>query len=156
MNKAVVVLSVAFLPCGWSGCGGPAGAGSLTINQRVVAYGIGREGVAFAIFTDIPASGATVRSGGRSGLSSSEQGGSISPASGPKVTYAGDSVSLRIGDQKFPLAKGRVFLAATRGGKLSIQQLDIPIDPTELSSDALRSEVSRIAEEAAVKTFMNS
>lgn len=139
-----------------SGCADPSGAGSASINQRVVAYGIGAEGVTFVIFTDIPAPNTKTRSEGKSEVSASGQAGSIQPPSGPRVDYTSDSVRLKIGGQEYPLAKGRVFLAATRDGRLEIQQLDVPIRPTDLSSEALRAEIRRLAEDEKVHTFMTS
>lgn len=134
------------------GCGGPSGGGSTTINQCVVAYGIGKEGVSFVIFTDIPASNTQTRSGGKSGVLSSQQTGSIMPASGTRIDYAGDSVSLKVGEEEYALANGRVFLMTTRDSKLDVRQVDIPIQPTGLSSEALRGEIQRLAENPRVST----
>jgi hypothetical protein len=72
------------------------------------------------------------------------------------VNYTSDSVSLEIGEHEYPLAKGRVFLIATRDGNVNIQQLDLPIEPTSLSSEALRAEILRLAEVTEVKTLMGS
>lgn len=135
------------------GCGGPSGGGSTTINQRVVVYGIGKEGVSFAIFTDIPAVNTQTRAGSKSGVLASQQTGSIMPASGTRIDYAGDSVSLKVGEQAYVLAKGRIFLLTTGDGNIDIRQVDIPIQPTGLSSETLRGEIQRLAENPEVSSF---
>jgi hypothetical protein len=137
-----------------SGCADSSGGGSSTINQRVVVYGIGKDGVAFVIFTDIPALHAEIRSGGKSDVIASQQAGSIVPASGPRVDYAGDSALLTLGGQEYTFAKGRLFLVATRDGNLNIQQLSTPIHPTDRSSEALQAEIRRLAEDTKVSAFM--
>ena len=146
----ILILTSFFL----SGCLDPSGGGSSTINQRVVVYGIGKDGVAFAIFTDIPALSAKTRSEGKSGVFTSQQAGSIIPASGPRVDYTDDSALLKIGGQDYAFAKGRVFLVSTRDGNLIIQQLDIAIHPTDLSSEAFQAEIRRLAKENKVSEFM--
>jgi hypothetical protein len=150
-STTLIMLLALFL---LSGCGGPSGGGSLTIHQRTVAHGIDKDGLAFVIYTDIPGLDTETRSKGKSGISSSSQEGSIVPKSGLRVDYTCDSVRIKIGEQEYPLAKGRVFLVATGEGKLDVQQLDVPVEPTDLSSEALRAEILRLAEDEKVKKFM--
>lgn len=138
------------------GCGGPSGGGSATINQHVVAYGIGKAGVSFAIFTDIDALNTQTRSAGKSGMMASQQTGSITPASGTTIEYAASSMSLEIGGREYAFEKGRVFLVTTRGGNLDVRQVDIPIEQTGLSSEALQSEVRRLGENAEVRVLTAS
>lgn len=124
----------------------------MTINQCQVAYGIGKDGVAFVIFTDID--NARVVTGGKSGLFSSQQKGLILPVYGPRIDYAGNAASLKIGGKEYTLAKGRVFLVATKDNKLDIQQLDLPIHASEQSSKSLQGEIRRLAKDEKVSAFM--
>lgn len=135
---------------------GPSGGGSTTINQRVVAHGIGKEGLSFVIFTDIHTLNTQTRTAGNSGVLASRQTGSITPASGTRIDYAADSTSLKVGGQEYAFEKGRVFLVTTRDGKLDVRQVDIPIQPTDLSSEALHGEIGRLAENPEIRAFTAS
>ncbi len=118
------------------------------------AYGIGKKGVSFAIFTDIGWDNTKARAGGESGVFVSTQSGTISPASGQGIDYEAGSDSIKIGGQEYGFEKGRVFLVTTDEGKRDVQQLNVAIESTRLSSQALREEIRRLRGTPAVRAVM--
>ena len=138
-----------------AGCGGPSGGGSGSMDGRMIAYGIGKNGISFAIFTDIAWENTKASAGGESGVFVATQSGTISPASGQGLDYEAGADSIKLGGQKYEFEKGRVFLVTTDEAKRDIQQLNIPIEATSLSPQALRDEMRRLRETPEVGAVMN-
>jgi hypothetical protein len=105
------------------------------------------------LYTNLP-SESRAGTGSRSGIASAEVVGFVQSASGTRVDYAGNSESITIAGTKYPFAQGRVFLASVSGEDVSVQQLNIAIEPTALSSDAMKQEIQRIATEPDVAAFL--
>ena len=140
-----------------SACATPSGGGSALVEQKVVAYGIGGEGLTFVIFTNNPFQDIGVRAGGNSGLFSSQQYGElIHPPSGSTIDFFSDEITLKIEGAEYTLADGNVFLADVKDGNLlNIRQLDLTTQPTDLSTESFHAEVNRLKEEHdSIRTFI--
>ena len=139
-----------------SACAAPSGAGNMPINDRAVAYGIGENGVAFVIFTDLSTTeGVFSRVRGESGFFSSRQSGSVQSNTGKLIEYVGEDGVLTINGQEFSLADGAVFLVTTEEDNANAQQLNLPIEATaEFTTEKFQEEVRRIAENPDVNEFM--
>jgi hypothetical protein len=134
----------------------PAGGGSTSVQGRQVAYGIGEDGVAFALFTDIPSDSVASGSKSASGLSGSRVEGYVAAGSGQRVDYASDFESITIAGKEHPLAQGRVFLvsAPKPGQAAAVRQVNVPIQPTPRDQQALKAEIARLAETKEVAEFL--
>jgi hypothetical protein len=152
-NLLVLALPVilALAGCVKPGGGGislpqPAGGGSTSVQGRHVGYGIGEDGVAFALFTDIPSDSVASCSKSASGLSASRVEGYVDAGNGQRVEYASDFESITIAGKEHPLAQGKVFLASAPkpGQDAAVRQLNVPIQPTPRDQQAIDRKSTRL------------
>jgi hypothetical protein len=120
------------------------GTGSITAGT-MAAYGWSGadDKLGFVIFTDLDSQGTI-------GSASARWTGYIEPTTGPTVHYKRTSGGLDINGTNYDFANGRVFLASTTEGKISVSQLDIPI-----SDASYEAELDRIAELEEVQEFLS-
>ena len=121
----------------------PAGTTTKKVNY---GWSGADEKLGFVIITDLDNKG-TIGSAG-AGLSGWR--GYIKPTTGPTVRYESISGGLNINGTNYEFANGRVFLASTKEGRVSISQLDIPISDAKYDA-----EIDRIAELEEVKEFLS-
>lgn len=69
---------------------------------------------------------------------------------GPTVHYKRTSGGMDIEGTEYEFAKGRVFLVSTEEGRISVNQLDIPIGDAKYDA-----EMDRIAELEEVQEFLS-
>jgi hypothetical protein len=137
------------------GCWIPSGGGTAILDRCKVCYGIDGSGIKFILYTDLPGD-SKAGTGSSSGIASSEMCGFVQSSNGKRVDYAGTSESLTIAGTTYELSRGRVFLAAVSDEGVSVQQLDISIKPTGLSTKAAKQEIQRIATEPDVAAFFDA
>jgi len=69
----------------------------------------------------------------------------IKPVTGPTVTYEGTSSGMTINDTRYEFTDGRVFLAKSTAGTVSVEQSSIPVGSAhydvEIDSIAKRPEI---------------
>lgn len=118
----------------------PAGTTSNTVNY---GWSGADEKLGFIIITDLDNKNTI-------GSASATWSGSIKPTTGPTVRYESISGGLNINGTNYECANGRVFLASTKEGKVSVSQLDIPISDAKYDA-----EIDRIAELEEVKAFLS-
>ena len=135
------------------GCGQPSGGGSAAVDGRKVCYGIGKNGITFILYTDLP-SDSRAGTSSPSGIASAEASGFVQSSSGTRVDYAGNSESITIAGTKYTFAEGRVFLVSVSDKDVVVQQLNMSIKSTALSTDAMKQEIQRIAREPDVAAFV--
>ena len=139
--SAILVLS--------GGCGKGSGGGTRSITAGTTAttanYGWGGadEKLGFVIFTDLDSQNTI-------GSASATWRGYIKPTTGPTVRYESISGGLDINGTNYDFANGRVFLASTKEGKISVSQLAIPISDAKYDA-----EIDRIAELEEVQGFLS-
>lgn len=109
--------------------------------SKTFVYGI-RSGqqLAFVIFADT------------SGLASagSSWTGTIKPKEGTVLEYKGEVDGIEISGSKYDFENGRVFLATTKGEKISIEQLGIPI-----GEGPYEEELESIQKDEKVRAFLS-
>jgi hypothetical protein len=134
-----------------SGCGrtnvSGGGTGGITAGttKKTVNYGwSGADGkLGFVIFTDLD-SPDTI------GTASATWTGCVESPTGPTVHYKRTSGGMDIDGTEYEFAKGRVFLVSTKEGRISVNQLDIPIGDARYEA-----EIDRIKELAEVQEFLS-
>ena len=136
-----------------AGCADPSGVGHTSVAGRQVTYGIGEQGVAFAMFTDMASGQVSAGAKSSSGISS-EVSGYLDSESSPRWEYSSDFESITIGGEDYSLQAGAVFLVSNGDAQLSVRQLDVDVRPTVLSKDEMCEEVNRMAENEEVARFL--
>ncbi|RMD79522.1 MAG: hypothetical protein D6820_08150 [Lentisphaerae bacterium] len=140
---------------GLSGCsqsrkGG--GSSTMVIGQQAhtAVYGTGAQGkLEFVIVTDLPSDGTKVSMSISSFPLSVFSGwkGSIRTPSGKTIQFKANNNHLEIDGARYPFNKGRLFLLSGNSGKISVEQLNVPIGNSprevELEQVAKRDEVQR-------------
>ena len=122
MKRPLSLLAICAVLLSITGCQEKLGGGSSSIasgtTSKTYVYGI-RSGkqLGFVIFSDIA---------GEASAGSSWTG-YIKPKEGPTMEYQGDSNGVVINGTEYNFAQGRVFLAETKGGVVTVQQLNIVI-----------------------------
>ena len=143
----LTALSVILVLGGGCGKGSGGGTCSITAGKTATTANYGWDGaddkLGFVIFTDLD-SQSTI------GSASAKWRGYIKPTTGPTVRYESISGGLDINGTNYDFANGRVFLASTKEGKISVSQLAIPI--SDVKYDA---EIDRIAELEEVQEFLS-
>jgi hypothetical protein len=151
-QRLIILTAISLILASSSGCGrgnvsggGTGGIGGGT-TKKTVNYGwSGADGkLGFVIFTDLDSQKPLF------GTASSGWTGSIEPPTGPTVHYKRTSGGMDIEGTEYEFAKGRVFLVSTKEGRISVDQLDIPIG--DANYDA---EIDRIAELEEVQEFLS-
>jgi hypothetical protein len=149
-SRLIVLTAFSVILALSGGCGrvrSGSGTGKVTAGTTKTTANYGWSGaddrLGFVIFTDLDSPGTI-------GSVSSSWTGSIESPTGPTVHHKRTSDGMDINGTEYEFAKGRVFLVSTKEGRISVNQLDIPI------SDAnYEAEVDRIAELEEVQEFLS-
>ena len=150
-QRLIVLTAFSVILASSSGCGrgnvsggATGGIGGGTTKKTVNCGWSGADGkLGFVIFADLDSQKPI-------GTASSGWTGSIESPTGPTVHYKRTSGGMDINGTEYEFAKGRVFLVSTKEGRISVNQLDIPIGDAKYDA-----EIDRIAELEEVQEFLN-
>ena len=109
----LTALSVILVFSGGCRKGTGGGTGSSTSGTMNCGWSGPNEKLGFAIFTNLDSPGTI-------GTVSATWSGSIKPTTGPTIRYERISGGLNINGTNYEFANGRVFLASTKEGKVSV------------------------------------
>lgn len=145
MKRSLSLFAICAVLLSNTGCQEKLGGGSSSIasgtTSKTYVYGI-RSGkrLGFVIFSDIA---------GEASAGSSWTG-YIKPKEGAVVEYKGDSDGIVINGTEHKFAKGRVFLAETTGGVVTVEQLD-----TEIGDAHYNAELDSLRKHDDIQAFLN-
>jgi hypothetical protein len=138
------------------GAAPPASAGAAVIGKTKAAYGIWGDRLAVVIWFDTSFSSAGLSVEGDAVLYQ----GMSAPPEGPRTewrcrTSDGRTGTIRIGGGHYDLARGALFLVATRGGEIRVSQIDRDLSGLQAGREGLEvlardvPEITRFVAKAA-------